>query len=314
MATRTPKRPRLSDEQRAELTVRRAAAFFSSLLISPGAGQLALGRRWRGLLWFLLGTATVLPGPLFSIWTFYANLPLRVLSGIDAALLWPPRAKEGAPLAGMPRWAAVVGLWCALMAATFGLKLAAPRFYVGVLTPDARMAPTVAIDEQILVRKSSVAQLGKVVALKRSERGEVMLRRILALGGQRVALRGGHPVIDGKRLGHTPSTESCSYRRAGPQQKSSEQVAPSREQRPCRAARESRGGRNYTVLLPTNPSAELAERRLGPNELWVWGDNRIEDAAPTVVTKESVLGHARAVWWANKPGGLNWERIGQQIR
>lgn len=312
----------LNDEQRAELLVRRAAAFFASLLISPGAGQLALGRRWRGLVWFALGVLTVLPGPLFSIWSFYANLPLRVLSGLDAALLSPPRAQGAGPLDRMPRWATVVGLWCALMAATFGLKLAAPHFYVGILAADAKMAPTVAIDEQVLVRAGQQAEVGDIVAIQSSETGAVTFARVLANGGQRIALRGGVPRLGGKDLGQKALEGDCHYRRARP--KSTAEAArkgapgdsgtPAREERPCRALQESAQGKRYTILVPNSRANDLAAQTLPTDKLWVWGDNRIEDRAPRLVSRSRILGRASAIWWASKPGGLNWERIGKKLR
>lgn len=314
-------KPKLSDDERAALLVRRTAAFFASVLIAPGAGQVAMGRRARGALWFIVAALTVLPGPLFSIWTFWANLPLRVAAGIDAALLSRPDK-------GLPRWAGVVGLWAALMAATFGLKAGAKMVYLGAVAQDGSMAPTLKINEQVLVdRLDTSTPRGALVAVidPKNER-RMRLGRVVAVAGDKVALRDGQLIVAGKALTEAPSAEACSYAEQPPKRDEGDKVPgrPEKRQRrpqlvtrPCRAAKETVGGLSYPVqrAKETTKSVSLPERVVPAGQILVVGDNR---AAPTaaigMVETRRVLGRLRSIWWSTSAQGLRWDRIGTMVR
>ncbi len=311
---------KLSDDERAALLVRRTAAFFASVLIAPGAGQFAMGRRVRGALWFVVAALTVLPGPLLSIWTFWANLPLRVAAGIDGALLSRPDK-------GLPRWAGVVGLWAALMAATFGLKAGAKMVYLGAVAADASMAPTLTIHEQVLVdRLDTSAPRGALIAVvdPKNERS-MRLGRVVAVAGDKVSLRDGQVVISGQTLTAAPSAAACSYAEQPPKKDERDSV-PGRPQkrqrrpqlitRPCRLAKETVGGASYPVQRAKDDgkSASLAEGVVPAGQVLVVGDNRAAlTAAIGMIKTERVLGRLRSIWWSTSTDGLRWDRIGTMV-
>jgi signal peptidase I len=318
--TSKPK-PKLNDDERAALLVRRTAAFFASVLIAPGAGHFAMGRRVRGALWFLIAALTVLPGPLFSIWTFWANLPLRVAAGIDSAVLSRPDK-------GLPRWAGVVGLWAALMAATFGLKAGAKMVYLGGVAADGSMAPTLTVNEQVLVDRlhTSISRGALVAVVDPKNELRMRLGRVVAIAGDKVALLDGKLVVAGKTLTAAPTSKACSYADR-PKAKAEGDTVPGRPQKrqrrpqlqtlPCRVQQEQLSGVSYTVYRAKQPgkSASMPEHVVPAGQVVVVGDNRAAPSAAIGAVKiERVLGRLKSIWWSSNAQGLRWDRIGTVVR
>lgn len=313
-------RPTLGDDERAALLVRRVAAFFSSVLISPGAGQLAMGRRWRALAWFVVAGLTVLPGPLFSIWAFWANLPLRVLAGADALALSRPER-------GLPRWGAVLGLWALLMAGTFGLKIGAGQVYMAVVADNAALAPAIETGEQALAYRldRSAPQGALLIVVDPKDDTKLRWGRVIATAGQRVEVRQGHPWVDGKALGWQAQSGACSFVPPTPPPKdvrfrntaATPQKPTAPAPRPCHAAQETLAGLSYRVLAaePSAAGVTLAPRVVPAGQVFVLGDNRAVGAALVgMVPLQRVVGRLRTIWWSANAQGLRWDRIGRQLR
>jgi hypothetical protein len=315
---------KLTDDERAALLVRRVAGAFSCLLIGPGAGQLAMGHKLRAAIWFLLAVITVIPGPLISIWLFYANFPLRVFAGIDVLLIKPPGFTSSAqsPLAGLPRWMAVIGLWCGLMAATFGLKMGAPTLYMGVLAVDARMSPAAYPQELVFVNRLATPNVGDVVAYESTEKKRtIRLARVVAKAGQRAAVKNGRLVLADKPQPRKPITDiPCAFEDVVAGKKADDPVKLVNVQ--CVGFIETLGKRRFWVSEPKadkTAASDAISRVVATGHALLRHDNRaagggIAEGGGFVTVKNSqILGVARAIWKSAGKGGLRWGRLGASL-
>lgn len=217
-------------------------------MLLPGGGY-ALGGdlRWAaasvGALFALLLACVVTP------WAVLVLAIVRIASVLDASR----RGRHGAPAAGW-QWKPMLLVGAVSLGMSLMLRLQVLEAFA---IPSVSMSPTLQLDDKIMVDKISIRWRGP-------ERGEIVsfwlgdrtfVKRVIGLAGDRVAVRGGVPYVNGvaavrRPLGMTryndrdPDTGRTSRERAF-------------------AYEERFGGRTYTVL-----GAEPA----GAVEVWAVSD------------------------------------------
>jgi signal peptidase I len=183
--------------------------------IAPGVGQLYAGRPWRGVALFvamlaiaaaIIGVAFLIPASFAAFLAFAVGAVTVMLAAylyviVDAVWL----ARRGSRMAY--RWyvqvAAVAAVYLVLEVILVGLAIVLPsppwgRFDVA----SASMEPTLRPGEMILVDASyfgaNPPSRGDVVVYRLPKDPETIeVRRIVALGGDRVSFRNGRVFING---------------------------------------------------------------------------------------------------------------------
>jgi signal peptidase I len=161
--------------------------------------------------------------------------------------------------------------------------------------PSGSMEPTVEVDDRIIAFKAayglrlpwtelwvagpSMPSRGDVIVLRSPETGDVLLKRVVAIAGDEIAVRGGRLWLDGRAV-------------------AMDGVDP---------AREHLGRRPHAVRLEAGGGPELSPRRVPVGQLLVMGDNRgnsRDGRSFGFVPAEAVLGRALAVF--QRDGSFRW--------
>src|SRR5262249_30894965 len=198
-----------------------------------------------------------------------------------------------------PRW----GRWLREIAITaaFALVLLAARSSVAdhYVVPSGSMLPTVEIGDRILVNKTAyglrvpfthhaVAELagpsrGDVIVLDDPEEaGKTLLKRVIAVPGDRVAVHAGHVAIDG---------------------------TPVRVEHRDDGDHELLGGADHLVDFSKGGGPDLDETTIPDDEYLVMGDNRGDSRDGRyfgLVDRSAILGRAARVYWR---GGFAWKAL-----
>ncbi|HOX42481.1 MAG TPA: signal peptidase I [Myxococcota bacterium] len=167
------------------------------------------------------------------------------------------------------------------------------------VVPSGSMRPTLLEGDHILVDKLAYGlrvpfshlvawdfggpARGDVVVLDSPVDGERLVKRVVAVPGDRIAVRGGRLVLEGRPV-------------------------------PLRAGAgglvEELPGRAHLLSLDRGGGPDLGPLSLPPGRYLVLGDNRGNSADGRVfglVPRELIVGRAVAVWW--RDGGLTWLRL-----
>ena len=184
--------------------LRRVAAIVLSFFGPPGIGQFVLGRRLRGIVWLAV--------PMLALLVFGFAFP-----SLGAAIGWT-KALGAVSFAMLIAWMASfidllqirdeleTPVWQVLAfgVAGFALPLAISvvvRAAVldSFVIPTSSMEPTVLVGDHIFAGKSSRApRYGEVVVFESPEHADQLLvKRVIALPGDSLEVRNGHPFIDG---------------------------------------------------------------------------------------------------------------------
>lgn len=162
-------------------------------LFLPGGGYAATGHlRWAAAAVATLVAALALA--LVTPWAILALVALRLGAVVDASR----RARRG-PAGGHWRWGAML----LVGAVGLGSTLAARATALEVFTiPTSSMSPTLQLDDKISVDTLSPRWRGpgrgEVVTFRMGARTYV--KRVIATGGDTVAVRGGQVVVNGEAL------------------------------------------------------------------------------------------------------------------
>ncbi|MBW2733059.1 MAG: signal peptidase I [Deltaproteobacteria bacterium] len=134
------------------------------------------------------------------------------------------------------------------------------------------------------------------------------IKRVVAIGGDRVAVRNDVITVNGKkvmqrRLGKVP----CRYR----DKDEHGMFSPIKS---CVALEEQHGENTYRVIHdaigPAMP--DMAEALIPKGQVFVMGDNRHnshDGRAWGTVPLENIKGKALIVWWSSDPDGIRWSRF-----
>jgi signal peptidase I len=136
-----------------------------------------------------------------------------------------------------------------------------------------------------------------IVLLSADGRERDYVKRVVAVGGDRIALRGGRVVLNGRLLPCVPGAAGLCH----------EQVE---------------GAGWWVTVRDGAPGADMPERTVPAGQYFVLGDNRAESADSRLpvaagglgmVADWQVVGKARAVMLSRGAEGLRWSRMGLAV-
>ncbi len=183
----------------------------------PGLGLVRLGR-WRLGLGFMAAPLVVLPLLALVLGTVRvvghgqlvaavaAALALGAAPSVVASVLtWRASRERREPRPVWARWYAVFGIGLVAVAA-FQLVAEAGRSFHRVFDiPAASMAPTLAVGDRLVADMCwrGPPRRGDIVLFDRG--GTVWVKRVVGLPGDRIAMRGGVPTINGEAAAQVPA-------------------------------------------------------------------------------------------------------------
>jgi signal peptidase I len=279
-------------------------AFIVSLIL-PGTPHAAYGRTWRGALWVGIG----LTGLLAANWVGPAAVLLVVVCCLGAAidicfLRRPPRL----------RW--IHGL---VFLVVTGTALSLVRRFVieAYKLPSGGMIPTFQVGDHVFVDHTSARHphRGEVVVYRRAEQDDTFfVKRVVALGGDTVELRGRTLYVNGAAVpervidadyrywDHNDEVEAWVQRPAILAEEMLDGVAfrvvHNRTEEPARPGRYATDG---PYQVPAGMVFFLGDNRENSN------DSRFTGPVPAA----RCLGRAAWIWWSQGHDGPHWDRIGR---
>ncbi|WP_164011584.1 signal peptidase I [Pyxidicoccus trucidator] len=301
---------------------RRVLAVLLSLVPTPGAGHWALGLWGRGLFIFAALLTCFAMVPFVGLPALVAVLVLYVAAAVDAGRVAPPA--QGVPSRG-------IAVLCVLCFALLGGQasmtirtLVAEPWNV----PGASMEPTLLLGDQFYSDKTVAAPLRR----RPMERGEVIVftsvedsdldyvKRIVAVGGDTVALREGQLILNGQAITRERLPDCTGLELTDPQAG-------------CELYAETLGTHHYRVLqradvapsrfpeavrgCPQGTEAREDGCRVVDGHLFVLGDNRdnsYDSRHWGAVPFANLQGVATELHFSLSPTqGVRWPRIGQRI-
>jgi signal peptidase I len=288
-------------------------------LLLPGLGHVYVGRNRRALAWLaaMLAFGVVMlitmhgAGVTFGVWLGLATLDtvlIRAGATLDAVLVARrqkmPRARTGVVLL------AALGI----VALCVTQSLVYRRFVLEAFTvPSASMVPTIFAGDHVLVDKMRAPRPGDLLAFIDPEHQQAFIKRVLAVGGQRVEFRGRQPVIDGQPI---PSCE------VGPS--TYDELGPGGRTHSGRLVLEAIAGHPYLAFY--DDDSELRSEDWGPytvkrGEVFVVGDNRDNshdsrayvEGAGGGLPVASEIGIPFSVWSSSGKNGFDPNRVGLNL-
>ena len=279
----------------------------------PGLGLVRLGR-FRAAIPFLFAQLAAL---LFLL-CYYAVAPelgftayavsggavvLLVLGSVigSAWLSWRWSADRERPLPVLSRWYSLAAIWVVSTLALSLLVDVSHRFYKPFYIPSHGMAPTLLKNDRMVASMRPVGEIRRGDVLLIDVGGEMYIKRVAGLPGDRIAMAGGKVVLNGEPV---------------PLQLLGTEFTPSG---PTRRMRERFPGEPAPHdVYDHGPSEfdDVPEQRVRPDHLFVLGDNRdlsADSRVPRVLMGVEQLPLAdvrgRALFYTWGPSGRTGERI-----
>jgi signal peptidase I len=292
----------------------RVGAILLSLLAYPlaGAGLYLLGRQRRFafwvvstvLLWATMITAVRTSAPKLAVIAMAATLLCALAALIDTAFV---KAGEARTLGRA--WLIAIALFLGGRAGAFAVRLwVVEAFQI----PSGAMMPTLLVGDHIFVKKgrANVARGDVIVFEYPRDRNTDYVKRVVAVGGDRLQVTGGIVSINGVALEQTPVEAECPVEPPMP-------GGPADDLGACKLARESNAGHAYTIMRsPDRAAADFGPITVPDGQVLVFGDNRDNSADSRIwggVPLDHIKGTATVIYWSSASTGIRWSRIGRGI-
>ncbi|MDB5699619.1 MAG: Signal peptidase [Alphaproteobacteria bacterium] len=277
-------------------------------LIAPGLGLLRLGY-WRLAVPFLLAPFAVAVPVTFGMGhlpiTSYgrAVFVLVVFLGLLAALFVVPavltwrKSRFLLPAQGWSRWYVVVAVATVVVSLSQFTTPFMHSFYKPFYVPSESMSPTIAKDDKLIadMRWRGPFRRGDIVMFRGPD--SVRINRIAALPGDRFAMRGGVPILNGRPAVQSPSGQTTFTGYQG-----AHSAAMLTEQLPGEAS-------THRVLnIGRFRFDDVQEVVVPANHLFVLGDNRDRSADSRVppelegvamVPLSAIIGRPMYIHWSS---------------
>lgn len=298
----------------------RAIAIVLALLLPAGVGHYYAGLPRRAALWFgipclvLIAAAAALTGARPLVWIGLGTIVVVIVAGglgpvVDLALLDLRRTTR-------PPWWQVALAAVLLVAVTGVVRFGVRRWLSEAFKiPSSSMAPTLRLQDHILVDKTAAVELGDAIVFRYPDPdpgapAQDFVERVIAQGGDTIEFEDGHPILNGWRV---PSCRAGRY----------ELQTPDTGASPGELYVEFLGEHAYLAWFQDgfSPGRE-GPYRVPHDEVWVVGDNRNNSSDSRNwrggqgmgVPRSAVHGRAHVVWLAFGPeNNVTLQRIGLDL-
>ncbi|GAO39395.1 hypothetical protein SCH01S_29_00830 [Sphingomonas changbaiensis NBRC 104936] len=304
------------EEQRRSLGARIGIAVLN--ILTPGLGLLRLGRLRLGLAFafgglalilMLTGAAAVLPELTPN--ALLALLPVLLIAfGVlyVAPILigWKQSRTRPARRAWWSKWYSLVALFALAAVLSSPAIDLAHSYYRPFYIPAESMEPTLSVGERFVadMHNKSLPKPGEVILLNVG--GQIYIKRVAAMPGDRVAMRGGVPIVNDipamqRQIGKMPVKDLGGVLQA----------------RILVERLPSEVGEHRVLDLGESRTDDMAETTVPPGHLFVLGDHRDRSADSRVSRDEGgvamlpigdVLGRPLFKTWTK------WRWLGTPIR
>jgi signal peptidase I len=227
-----------------------------------------------------------------------AFLLLRLAGGLDA-LRWS-RPTHG------PRTRTALAIRIGLLLALLLLEQRERKNLIEAYQiPSAGMYPTLEVGDHVFVEKldRSFGPGDVVVFHYPLDPGVMYVKRIVALGGDRVELRDGVLIVNGSPTPTTRTTQGCAN-------------APAESE--CAIWEEALGGHRYRIAhTHSQDGVSFGPVVVPSGQMFVLGDNRDNSSDSRIwggVKEELLVGKLKSVWVSRGPNGIRWSRLNLQIK
>lgn len=281
-----------------------ALALFSTAAL----GSLVL-RRWRrALLWlaiestcYALLVAAIANAQPVAAWAEAMTILLaHVAAAIDTWVLARRSQQRASGLAIIAGWA-LIGVLGAVAATSVRTHVVE-----AFKTPSGSMLPNLLPNDHFFVdKRDSKPRRGDVVVFTHPADPNVdYVKRVVAVGGDTIAITADGLVLNGSRLAQRRLDEAC------PAEATDAAM-------PCELWEERLDGRAYRTMKATEQPPLLHPAEQVPaDSIFVVGDNRDNSRDSRhfgPVKLSAVKGRALFVWWSSDKRGTRWDRINQRI-
>ncbi len=217
--------------------------------------------------------------------------------------------------------------WLGSLVVTLFVALAFRSFVAEAYSiPSGSMIPTLQVGDRIFVNKfvyglrvplvgwklgAQSPSRGEVVVFVHPKEGIDLIKRVVAVAGDTVALRDGVVWVNGQAVAHHHVTADCRYT-------DYDETNDQWLERACDQWQESDGSATFTTLSdPTRRPSTMAPVKVPAGSIFVLGDNRDNSNDSRYwgfVPINLVKGRAMFVWWSSGgPDGVRWSRFGHYI-
>jgi signal peptidase I len=274
----------------------------------PTSVHFAYGYTLRAVGFLVAFVAVAMSALWLGAWTIPLMLAWEAGQIIDAVRLFP---REEPPSTG-----AWWRLCIAIGVGFFALAGLLREFWVEAYKlPSGSNIPTLQVGDHMFVDKRAThPQRGdQIVFIYPRERSKDFIKRVVAVGGDRIEIRDDVLIINGQPVARTPVSGDCQY-------DDFDEGTGEWTVHRCNAFDETLGTHHYRVVFNANGSPSswhAGDPVVVPaNSYFVLGDNRDNSHDSRfwgIVPAELVKGTARIIWWSTGPNGVRWDRLNKHV-